>query len=156
VTYGRDIAKVNTLVTLTMVTIFGVSGCSSTSRNVIVSSQLVGTWNSSDGRLTFEPDHSLVATLHLDSEARFLTACPRAWSGAGTWEFLSPQGTGGPNLAQYQSGWLVSVVLPACADSLDFLTWGTADSPKRVSLCFTGDGAYCDGPIFYQMGRGHA
>jgi len=82
----------------------GLSGCSSTSQNVIGSSQWVGTWRGVEGQLAFKADHSLTVTaLRLDSNTRFLTHCPSAWSGFGSWEFLSPQGTGGTDLTQYRA-----------------------------------------------------
>ena len=33
------------------------------------------------------------------------------------------------------------------------MTWDTADSPTRVSLCYSADDAHCDDPVFYKEGE---
>lgn len=130
-----------------------LASCSSApSQPVLSRAEITGTWTSpADGSFTFFADHSFSARA-LNLSAFYGKGCSGI-SGTGTWDFLSPQGTGGPGPPFYSRGKLLSLffatpVASGCgAGALEVTSWSTSPGVNGLCMSFDPDSP-CTGQVF--------
>jgi hypothetical protein len=134
------------LIYLSLAAIFVVGCASASTQPSLSTAELVGTWNGSEGSMTFSLDHAFGGQeLKLNSVSGL--GCNKV-SGRGTWQFLSPQGASGPRLTSFRRGNVIGLVFDGDLSSCGFelTTWRSGNS---VALCLYSDpDSPCITPLF--------